>query len=347
MGTTAEKLSYLNETKQAIKTAIQNKDVAVSDSDTFRSYADKITAIDTRPRLTGTATAEQVLSGKTFYSQSYSIQTGTMTTLSNLTYNNIQTDFPTFTIPKGYHNGTTKVTLDGNYVCLPRVEWLQENLGDYTLSQLGWAGLRYVIPFLSRSAMYSAWKGQTIEIIVSGQSCTARLVSSKYNGKDGLVFYVTGMSTQYALFSSGNTTSGGWGSSTSFRSTLNDTIYNSLPNAVKVLLQTNDVPYGIGGGGKVTTINTSQDKLFVPSLKELKGNSNYLYNGSLNTDWQPAEGTQFEWFAEDVNRIKPSSRTMTRSVPQSNRYCFIEANSTDANVIWLTTAETVAFCFVI
>ena len=224
MGTTAEKLSYLNETKQAIKTAIQDKGVAVADGDTFRSYADKITAIDTKPILKGTATAEQVLSGKTFYSQSYSIQTGTMKTLSNQTYKSIQTNSPTFTIPTGYHNGTTKVTLNGDYVCLPYVEWLQENLSDYTLSQIGWNGLRYVIPFLSRSAMYSAWKGQTLPIIGSGQSCTARLVSSKYNGKDGLVFYVTGMSTQYALFSSGNTTSGGWGSSTLFRNTLNGNI---------------------------------------------------------------------------------------------------------------------------
>ena len=435
MGTTAEKLSYLNETKQAIKTAIQGKGVAVADSDTFRSYAQKIANIDTKPALSGDAAADNVLSGKTFYSNSYTKQigtmknrsgtttmestdvvlapgyydstskvtidknskfnltsdnvrtgvtilgctgtlepkptlegnaaandvlsgktfysngyakqTGTMTALSNLTYGSIKTDCPSFTIPKGYHDGTTKVSLDGDYVCLPYVEWLKENLSDYTLSQLGWNGLRYVLPFLSRSEAYAAWKGQTLPITVSGQSCAARLVSSNYNGKDGLVFYVTGISTQYALFSSGSTTSGGWGSSTSFRNTLNGTIYNSLSAAVKVLLKTNDVPYGIGGAGKVTTINTSQDKLFVPSLKELKGNSNYLYNGSWNTDWQPEEGTQFEWFAEDVNRIKPSSRTMTRSVPQPNRYCFVEANSTDANVIWLTTAETVAFCFVI
>lgn len=41
----ANKLNKLAETKSAIKTAIVNKGVAVSDSDTFASYADKIAAI--------------------------------------------------------------------------------------------------------------------------------------------------------------------------------------------------------------------------------------------------------------------------------------------------------------
>src|SRR5574344_2004248 len=41
----ANKLNKLVETKSAIKTAIVNKGVAVSDSDTFASYADKIASI--------------------------------------------------------------------------------------------------------------------------------------------------------------------------------------------------------------------------------------------------------------------------------------------------------------
>lgn len=45
MGTITDKLNKLAETKSAIKTAIVNKGVAVSDSDTFASYADKIASI--------------------------------------------------------------------------------------------------------------------------------------------------------------------------------------------------------------------------------------------------------------------------------------------------------------
>lgn len=46
MGTTADKINYLNDTKAAIKEAIENKGVTVSDSDTFRSYAEKIGDIE-------------------------------------------------------------------------------------------------------------------------------------------------------------------------------------------------------------------------------------------------------------------------------------------------------------
>ena len=45
MGTITDKLNKLTETKSAIKTAIVNKGVAVSDSDTFASYANKIASI--------------------------------------------------------------------------------------------------------------------------------------------------------------------------------------------------------------------------------------------------------------------------------------------------------------
>ena len=45
--TIADKLTYLNGTKDAIKQAIIGKGVDVSDTDTFRSYADKISSIQT------------------------------------------------------------------------------------------------------------------------------------------------------------------------------------------------------------------------------------------------------------------------------------------------------------
>lgn len=45
MGTTADKLEYLQGTKAAIKSAIINKGVAVPDGTTFRAYADKIAEI--------------------------------------------------------------------------------------------------------------------------------------------------------------------------------------------------------------------------------------------------------------------------------------------------------------
>ena len=45
MGTINEKLNYLSQTKENIKQAIKEKGVEIADSDSFRSYADKIGTI--------------------------------------------------------------------------------------------------------------------------------------------------------------------------------------------------------------------------------------------------------------------------------------------------------------
>ena len=47
MGTVGDKLDYLKETKEVIKTALINKGQTVNDTDTFRSYGEKIDAIKT------------------------------------------------------------------------------------------------------------------------------------------------------------------------------------------------------------------------------------------------------------------------------------------------------------
>ena len=45
MGTINEKLNYLSQTKENIKQAIKGKGVEITDSDSFRSYAEKIGTI--------------------------------------------------------------------------------------------------------------------------------------------------------------------------------------------------------------------------------------------------------------------------------------------------------------
>ena len=51
MGTIEEKLEYLNETKTQIKNALISKGADVNNTDTFRSYANKINEIKTTPNL--------------------------------------------------------------------------------------------------------------------------------------------------------------------------------------------------------------------------------------------------------------------------------------------------------
>ena len=48
MGTLADNLQYLKDTKDAIMNAIIEKGVAITSSDTFRSYANKISSISAK-----------------------------------------------------------------------------------------------------------------------------------------------------------------------------------------------------------------------------------------------------------------------------------------------------------
>ena len=69
MGTTAEKLNYLAQTKEAIKSAIIAKGVDITEDDTFRSYASKIQEIQggTVEGYTPNEIAQNLVSGNLFF----------------------------------------------------------------------------------------------------------------------------------------------------------------------------------------------------------------------------------------------------------------------------------------
>lgn len=78
MGTTADKLEYLQGTKAAIKEAIVSKGVAMPDGTTFRAYAEKIGSIVKVPSLSNPGSASDLRNGKQLVGADGGIITGTL-----------------------------------------------------------------------------------------------------------------------------------------------------------------------------------------------------------------------------------------------------------------------------
>ena len=85
-----DNLDYLNETKDLIKQALIDKEQPVSDTDTFRSYADKIRAIESGMDTSdATATPEDLISPKTAYVNGEKITGSLIPTYDSLETGNV------------------------------------------------------------------------------------------------------------------------------------------------------------------------------------------------------------------------------------------------------------------
>ena len=101
--------------KNLIASAITDKNVPTDATDTFETMANNILNISADViELTGDAVTENVLSGKTFYNTNPETKiTGTMTDNGAVTKSiTPSTSSQTYTIPKGYHDGTGVVTVE-------------------------------------------------------------------------------------------------------------------------------------------------------------------------------------------------------------------------------------------
>ena len=117
MGTIADKLNLLLNTKAAIKDAIIGKGQTVADSDPFSAYPSKIQAIETGiqlPTLTNPGTAADLLAGKELIDQDGNPLTGSM---PSLTAQTITPGVSDQVIAAGrYLSGAVTVSGDSNLV---------------------------------------------------------------------------------------------------------------------------------------------------------------------------------------------------------------------------------------
>ncbi|AEG60007.1 hypothetical protein [Desulforamulus ruminis] len=117
-GALAELFTSVSDGKNQVATAITDKGVPASGSDTFPQLATKIGQINTGVTPAGTAVVGDVLTGKTFINSTGSTLTGTM---PNRGAANITPGPAAQTIAQGYHNGSGRVaavTFDASKVLI-------------------------------------------------------------------------------------------------------------------------------------------------------------------------------------------------------------------------------------
>ena len=177
-----------------------------------------------------------------------------------------------------------------------------------------------------------------IKVCIIGM-CHDTLTTAYDNGgtKAGLTLgMVDSLGTTYKMNSSA-TNVGGW-NGCDFRTTLNSTIFETLPQAVKDV-----IPYVdklTSEGNKSATIITSSDKLFLLSLVEVLGTINRTSSAQASF---AGEGTQYAFYANAPLIVDTTSNTFpamtgTSGTCKSNGISFVnrfgETVTTVSNGYW-------------
>lgn len=152
MGTTADKLAYLNGTKTAIKNAIVAKGVAVPDGTTFRAYAEKIGSIIKVPALSNPGSASDLRSGKQLAGADGSVVTGTLAEVTQAT--------PSISVSSGGLI-TASVTQSGGIV---------EGGTKSATQQLTTQGAKTVTPTTTNQTAVASGRYTTGDVVVSGDA---------------------------------------------------------------------------------------------------------------------------------------------------------------------------------
>ena len=211
-----------------------------------------------------------------------------------------------------------------------------------TFSSASWS----VIDMLEKKDKLSTYFsiGDIKTITIGGKSQQIAIYGFKHDdlsdgtGKAKMTLgLVNCLPTTYAMNSS-DTNVGGWTGSKMY-STLNDAIFGDLPEELKRLIK--PVKKKTSAGNKLTTINTSNDKLFLFSEHEIFGAKTYSVGN---------EGTQYSLFATSSNRIKKLGDSGSANywwerspyASDATYFCCVSSSGT-ANIN--TASNTFGVCF--
>lgn len=246
MGTTADKLEYLQGTKAAIKQAIVNKGVAVPDGTTFRGYAEKIGAIIDVPDLSNPGAAGDLRSGKQLVGADGSIVTGTLSEVIQAT--------PTISVSSGGLI-TASATQSGGIV---------EAGTKSSTKQLTTQGAATIMPGTTDQIAVASGRYTTGDVKVAGDANLVPENIAEGASIFGVMGTLSGMLSSYyksVVLNSSDPT--------------NWFITNSVDCVVAIIIST-----GGGGGGSSTSISAMEALLAYKGGQMIGDN----YTLTLNTD---------------------------------------------------------------
>lgn len=160
------------------------------------------------------------------------------------------------------------------------------------------------------------------------------------SGKAPLTFQMHDCYDEKKQMNSGNTNSGGWQNS-AMRTTHLPAILNLMPAEVKAAIR--DVQKKSSAGNQSSSIQTTNDKLFLLSEIEIFGSTTYSFAG---------EGKQYAYYQAGNSKVKNrngSARSWWERSPHSSNssnFCFVNSNGNaaayDANI---SSGVAFGFCF--
>lgn len=245
-------------------------------------------------------------------------------------------------LANGSANITISVAADTNYTapaskqCSVTVSLLKDNFADNEWSE--------IIAACQSGDVPDSWVvGNYKNMTINGKAYRIDIIGKNHDtyasgGTAPLTFQMHDCYTETKQMNSSNTNSGGWQNS-AMRTTHLPAILNMMPAEVKAAIR--DVQKKSSAGNQSSSIQTTNDKLFLLSEIEIFGSTTYSFAG---------EGKQYDYYKAGNSKVKNLSGSANiwweRSPRSSNStyFCFVYSDGT-ATALGASISYGVAFGF--
>lgn len=247
-------------------------------------------------------------------------------------------------LANGSANITISVAADTNYTapaskqCSVTVSLLKDNFADNEWSE--------IIAACQSGNVPASWVvGNYKNMTINGKAYRIDIIGKNHDtyaagGTAPLTFQMHDCYTETKQMNSSNTNSGGWQNS-AMRTTHLPAILNMMPAEVKAAIR--DVQKKSSAGNQSSSIQTTNDKLFLLSEIEIFGSTTYSFAG---------EGKQYDYYKAGNSKVKNLSGSAyswwERSPYSSNStyFCLVSSNgNAHANNASNSYGVAFGFCF--